>query len=73
MNCIKCGKQIPEARLKALPNTKTCVEHSGAEKVVGITYNEGQGDHCYTDLIIVSAQEYKELEQYKRYSSAGLL
>ena len=28
MNCIKCKEPIQEGRLKALPETKTCVECS---------------------------------------------
>ena len=32
MDCCKCCKPIPEARLKALPDTKTCVECSSVER-----------------------------------------
>ena len=32
MNCMVCGTQIPEGRLKALPGAKTCVQHSTATK-----------------------------------------
>ena len=32
MDCIKCCNVIPEARLKALPGTKTCVECSDVER-----------------------------------------
>lgn len=28
--CVICDTMIPEGRVKALPNTKTCVEHSTA-------------------------------------------
>lgn len=34
MNCIQCNIEIPEKRIKALPNTKVCVECS-SEKAVG--------------------------------------
>lgn len=34
MKCIKCRSSIPEQRLKALPDTKVCVECS-SEKAVG--------------------------------------
>ncbi len=31
-NCTVCGSQIPEGRLKAVPNAVTCVEHSNATR-----------------------------------------
>lgn len=34
MNCIKCNTEIPKKRIKALPNTKVCVDCS-SEKAVG--------------------------------------
>ena len=39
MTCSNCKKPIPEGRLKALPNTKTCTKCSNAEPygVVAIT------------------------------------
>lgn len=38
--CIKCGEEIPEGRLKAIPNTHTCVNCSNVKikkAVVNIT------------------------------------
>ena len=32
MNCIVCNEVIPEGRIKALPNTKVCVDHSTTER-----------------------------------------
>ena len=42
MNCIKCKCSIPEARLKALPDTKVCIECSDVESVacVDIVYHK---------------------------------
>ncbi len=42
MNCIKCKCNIPKARLKALPDTKVCVECSDVESVacVDIVYHK---------------------------------
>lgn len=34
-NCSECGKKIPQERLKALPNTETCVKCSQVKGVVG--------------------------------------
>ncbi len=47
-NCVKCGEIIPEGRLKALPNVKTCVSCVSTKKygVVSVinhkTGNEAQ-------------------------------
>jgi hypothetical protein len=51
--CIKCKGEIPQLRLKALPNTFTCVECStvGAKKSKTVMY--GQKDDTWTDIIIV--------------------
>jgi Zn finger protein HypA/HybF involved in hydrogenase expression len=32
MNCTNCNNPIPEERLEALPNTKTCVSCSSVQK-----------------------------------------
>lgn len=34
--CIKCGNDIPAGRLKALPNTTTCVQCSTSDKFKGV-------------------------------------
>ncbi len=34
--CSGCGKDIPAGRLKALPNTRTCVECSSTDKFAGV-------------------------------------
>ena len=66
MNCKVCGTKIPAGRIKAIPGTKTCVNHSSTEKLIGIPFNEGQGDHCYTDLLIVTPDQYEQIEYYKK-------
>jgi hypothetical protein len=65
MNCIKCGVKIPEARLKAIPGTVTCVKHSSASKLVGVPVNLGQGDHCYTELAIMDAETFDKFERLR--------
>ena len=42
MNCICCGVIIPEARLKAVPGTKVCVNCSTEEKVAVQTIISGK-------------------------------
>jgi NAD-dependent SIR2 family protein deacetylase len=34
MNCEGCGKPIPKERLKALPETKTCVKCSDVKRKI---------------------------------------
>jgi len=66
MNCKICGKEIPEARLKALPGTKTCIDHSATEKKVGVPISLGQGDHTYVELNIMEAEDHKQFQKLNR-------
>lgn len=59
INCIKCNNQIPEGRLKALPNVKTCVECSGVQKKGTITVMKGEGDHTWIETIHLEHEDYK--------------
>jgi hypothetical protein len=53
MNCEECGKPIPKRRLKALPDTKTCVKCSQVQRVVGFT----SWDKTTSDLVILNKDE----------------
>ena len=59
MVCIKCGKEIPELRLRALPSAKTCVECSGTARVAGFAIVSGKT--TYSELQIVSQEQAEEL------------
>ena len=66
--CKKCGTQIPQARLDAIPTTTFCV--GCASGVVGrkkaITFLEGEGDHAATVVQFVDeeiASNYQAPEQ----------
>lgn len=72
-NCIKCGKAIPENRLKILPNTLTCTEHSVAEKKVGMPVTYGQGDHTYVELSVMEAEDYHRMERQSRTTRSSNL
>ena len=64
MNCIKCKDPIPEGRLKALPETKTCVNCSGARMKGAVTLMKGTGDHTWIETIHLDADDYdKYMEQ----------
>lgn len=70
--CIKCDNTIPEGRLKALPNTNTCVNCSTAGMKKGITVTHGTGDHTYQELSVVSEEVYNkiiEIEQSQKKSN----
>ncbi len=64
--CIKCRQEINPLRIKALPNTKTCVDCStvGAKKGVSMVF--GEKDHTWNDMIILDAQDADKLERMKQ-------
>ena len=51
--CKVCCEEIPEGRVKALPNVETCVEHSGAKKKKGLE-TLIDGEYAYIDLEIAN-------------------
>lgn len=54
----KCGIQIPPARLKILPNTHMCVNCSDAKPKKPVIVQRGEGDHTYTETIILDHDDY---------------
>lgn len=69
MHCIKCGNLIPEARLKALPGAKTCVNCSQAQRVAGFTLITGKTE--YSALQIMSQQDAQRLHQMQARRGTG--
>jgi len=69
--CKICGELIPEGRLKALPNTSTCVICSNSEKKVGFRVITGK--NTYTELDIVDQETYQKLtnQQERKGQSPG--
>ena len=69
--CKICGKEISEGRLKALPNTKTCVEHSEIKKKLGFRIITGKT--TYSELDIVDDEIYNRLDEMdrKKFSAIG--
>ena len=57
--CTICEVEIPEARVKALPNVMTCVKHSTTNKVAG--YQVITGKDTYTELQISTQEEVEKL------------
>ena len=62
--CLICGELIPEGRLKAIPNTETCVLHSTTERKRGFRVITGK--NTYTELDIVDEKSFKDLTKYDR-------
>ena len=69
MNCIKCHNLIPEARLKALPSAKTCVNCSAIQRVAGFPLITGKTE--YSALQIVSQQEAQRLQKMQARKGTG--
>lgn len=51
MKCIKCQSTINPLRLKALPDTKTCVECSSTSKWYVRNVISGKTTYCETEII----------------------
>lgn len=57
--CVKCGKPIHPLRLKVLPDTTTCVEHSTTNKWYVRPVVSGKTTYSETEII-------KDQEQAER-------
>jgi len=56
--CVVCNTDIPEGRLKILPNTKTCVNHSTTESYAARrTFNGTSADDLESGIQIFKNQE----------------
>ena len=60
MNCIKCGDNIPEGRLKAMPGAKTCVACSNVKMKGAVTVMKGEGDHTWIETIHLEHDEHRK-------------
>jgi hypothetical protein len=61
--CIKCQQEINPLRVKALPNTKTCVDCSTTGAKRGVPMMFGEKDHTWTDMIIMDPEEFDQFEK----------
>ena len=61
MHCSKCQKKIPAARMRALPNTKTCVECSDVERNYVRTIISGKT--TYSEWEVIKNKDTKEYLQ----------
>lgn len=62
-NCINCRKPIHPKRLEILPNTNRCVSCSTAKPKGGVVIMRGEGDHTYTETVIMEHDEYVKFQE----------
>ena len=60
IKCIKCGNEINPLRVKALPNTKVCINCSTTGAYKAITTTEGKGDHTYNSIKILTSEQHED-------------
>lgn len=70
MKCLKCGEEIPELRLKALPSAKTCIACSSTSRVAGFPIISGKT--TYSELQIISQDKAVELHEMQERKGSGL-
>lgn len=68
--CVHCGQQIPEGRLKALPKTNTCTPCSQTGKVSGHPLITGKTE--YSALQIVDAETSQKLNELQNRKGYGV-
>jgi len=68
-NCCICNQPIPEGRLKLLPNTNTCVQHSNASRysVNVVSYGDPEKGELNQEFdIIRDPKTMQTLENYRK-------
>jgi RNA polymerase-binding transcription factor DksA len=65
-HCKSCGVEIDPRRLAILPLTETCTQHSTIEKKVAVTKQMGEGDHTWTETIVMEREDYEKLEALEK-------
>jgi hypothetical protein len=58
VECLGCGEAIHPKRLEILPGTKFCVKCSDTGRKRGVTVQRGEGDHSYTDVVIMEEKQF---------------
>jgi hypothetical protein len=61
--CKGCRDEIHPQRIKALPNTRVCVKCSTEGTYKAITTVNGEGDHTWNDIQLITDEEYQILEK----------
>ena len=63
--CIVCKNDMPKLRLEKY-GYKNCINCSTTETYKAVITTNGEGDHTWNDIQIVSSAEY---ENYMKYNS----
>ena len=66
--CIVCDTDIPKGRVAALPNARTCVEHSTTEAYHGRIVSTGtNADNAQQDIMIIrDPKVVQKLDEYDK-------
>ena len=62
MKCVKCNIKIHPLRIKALPNTKVCVDCSTAGAYRAVTTTHGTGDHTWNDIKVMTPEQFSQYQ-----------
>jgi len=71
--CVRCQEVINPLRIKALPNTLTCVDCSTVGAKRGVSVMLGEKDHTWNDMVIMDPEEFEIFEAKKKYEEKELL
>jgi hypothetical protein len=71
--CKVCREEIPQARIKILPHTQTCVNCSTDQPYVAVNVTHGKGDHTWNDIQILTQEKYQEFERLKNEYSGKVI
>jgi len=64
-DCIKCKQEINPLRLKALPNTLTCVNCSTTGARVAVPMTFGEKDHTWNEVVFMEATDFESFQKKK--------
>ena len=65
-HCKVCDVMIDPRRIAILPETKTCTQHSTAEKKVAMVVQMGEGDHTWTETYAVDREVYDKIQEAEK-------
>ena len=63
IKCVKCKGVINPLRIKALPTTKVCVDCSSTGAYKAVTTTNGEGDHTWNGLEIMTPEQYNNYQK----------
>jgi RNA polymerase subunit RPABC4/transcription elongation factor Spt4 len=63
--CIKCKQPMPEIRFTKY-GYKACVNCSTISTYKGVVTTNGEGDHTWNDLEIISDNQYSKLKELEK-------